>query len=210
MSVSYKRVNWADYPATTTPVNATNLNKMDKGIADLTSEVNSVASDMSNLNSSLQDSMGGTSDKFQFATDGNGNYGYVKKVSGADTFFPFSGKLKGWATIASGTSNSTVVLREHWMNPSGEIEYQDITVPLNSDITGSKLGFTHRSGYYTWGGNLWTVPTGSKVFGQNYNYANQYYSISWDSVRTLTADEASKVIMQTSYTNMDGVWFFVE
>lgn len=55
MSVSYNRVNWADYPATTTPVNATNLNKMDKGIADLTSEINDVESDVSDLNNRLDD-----------------------------------------------------------------------------------------------------------------------------------------------------------
>lgn len=45
--------------------------------------------------------MGGTSDKFQFATDGNGNYGYVKKVSGADTFFPFSGAVKEFLFFAN-------------------------------------------------------------------------------------------------------------
>lgn len=33
--MSYTRVNWKDYPNKTTPTNAENLNKMDKGIADL-------------------------------------------------------------------------------------------------------------------------------------------------------------------------------
>jgi len=85
MSVSYDRVNWADYPATTTPVNATNLNKMDKGIADLTREVNSVESSVSGLNSSLTASDG---TEFEFCYDStSGKYGYK---DGADTFRPFS------------------------------------------------------------------------------------------------------------------------
>ena len=54
-----------------------------------------ISSGLTQLNSSLTDGLGGSSDKFQFATDGNGNYGYVKKVLGADTFFPFSGLIKG-------------------------------------------------------------------------------------------------------------------
>lgn len=33
--MSYTRVNWENLPSTNTPLNATNLNKMDKGIADL-------------------------------------------------------------------------------------------------------------------------------------------------------------------------------
>lgn len=81
MSVSYNRVNWADYPATTTPVNATNLNKMDKGIADLTREVNSVESSVSNLNSSLRDI-----DLRYNATDAVPEW----KERGADTWRPFS------------------------------------------------------------------------------------------------------------------------
>lgn len=47
-------------------------------------------SNVGQLNSALSDELGGTTDTFQFSTDGNGNYGYVKKVGGADTFFPFS------------------------------------------------------------------------------------------------------------------------
>lgn len=38
--VTYNRVNWKDTPSTETPINATNLNKMDKGIADVTAAVN--------------------------------------------------------------------------------------------------------------------------------------------------------------------------
>ena len=33
--MAYNRVNWQDKPSTATPINAENLNKMDKGINDL-------------------------------------------------------------------------------------------------------------------------------------------------------------------------------
>ena len=32
--MAYERVNWENLPSTNTPVNADNLNKMDKGIAN--------------------------------------------------------------------------------------------------------------------------------------------------------------------------------
>lgn len=38
--VTYNRVNWKDTPSTETPINATNLNKMDKGISDVAAAVN--------------------------------------------------------------------------------------------------------------------------------------------------------------------------
>lgn len=37
--MAYTRVNWENLPSTKTPVNADNLNKMDKGIKDLETEV---------------------------------------------------------------------------------------------------------------------------------------------------------------------------
>ena len=53
------------------------------------STVGSVASQLSSLNDNISDGIGSSSDKFRFGTDGNNNYGYIKKVEGADTFFPF-------------------------------------------------------------------------------------------------------------------------
>lgn len=42
----------------------------------------------------LLDGIGNTNEKFRFGTDGQGNYGYIKKVGGADTFFPFKASLE--------------------------------------------------------------------------------------------------------------------
>ena len=42
----YTRVNWADYPSTSTPFTAANQNKMDKGIDDIDDRVVSVMEDI--------------------------------------------------------------------------------------------------------------------------------------------------------------------
>lgn len=39
--MAYERVNWENLPSTKTPVNADNLNKMDKGIAEIDEKMNS-------------------------------------------------------------------------------------------------------------------------------------------------------------------------
>ena len=45
----YTRINFQNYPSTSTPLNATNLNKMDKGIDDLDDEVVAVKNSIENL-----------------------------------------------------------------------------------------------------------------------------------------------------------------
>ena len=41
--MAYTRVNWQDSPSTATPISASNLNKMDKGIKDLEDSLATVA-----------------------------------------------------------------------------------------------------------------------------------------------------------------------
>ena len=41
--MAYERVNWENLPSTNTPVNADNLNKMDEGIANIDTKINSKA-----------------------------------------------------------------------------------------------------------------------------------------------------------------------
>lgn len=62
MSVDYTRINFADYPSTTTPLNAENLNKMDKGIADLVEQSNGQEEDIAEIKGSL-------SELFKFRTE---------------------------------------------------------------------------------------------------------------------------------------------
>lgn len=67
----------------------------------------------------LLDGIGNTNEKFRFGTDGQGNYGYIKEVGGADTFFPFSGHV-----------DETVL----WQNPSPSSTFSGQTVTLSDDI----------------------------------------------------------------------------
>jgi hypothetical protein len=46
---TYTRVNFQNYPSTSTPLNATNLNKLDKGIDDLDDEVVTVKNAIENM-----------------------------------------------------------------------------------------------------------------------------------------------------------------
>lgn len=49
MEKLYKRVKWANFPSTETPLNEENLNKMDKGIDDLDNRLVDTASDMEDI-----------------------------------------------------------------------------------------------------------------------------------------------------------------
>lgn len=44
--MAYTRVNWENLPSTNTPLNATNLNKMDAGIASLDTDLGSLVSNL--------------------------------------------------------------------------------------------------------------------------------------------------------------------
>lgn len=41
--MAYTRVNWKDYPETDTPITAANLNKMDTGIKEVDTRVDSLS-----------------------------------------------------------------------------------------------------------------------------------------------------------------------
>lgn len=47
--IMYERVNWQNSPSTATPVSADNLNKMDKGIADIDSQLAEIATNVKSL-----------------------------------------------------------------------------------------------------------------------------------------------------------------
>jgi hypothetical protein len=122
---------------------------MDKGIDDLDDEVVAVKNTIENmsfdadaisydntqsglqatdvqgavdeLNDNLTDGIGGTTDKFRFGTDSNGNYGYIKKVEGADTFFPFKSGGR-WEKITKAINGSS------WTDITTDIEGLSLVV----------------------------------------------------------------------------------
>ena len=61
MAKRYARVNWQNSPSTTTPLNADNLNKMDKGIDDLDNAIEELNNNLGNIrNEQYSLSAGGT------------------------------------------------------------------------------------------------------------------------------------------------------
>ena len=83
--MAYERVNWENLPSTKTPVNATNLNKMDKGIRDL---------DNNKINSS-------------YLTDFANGIARKMKVSNVD-FNSLATYQSGLITILNATANEPV------------------------------------------------------------------------------------------------------
>lgn len=113
-NVTYERVNWEDSPSENTPINQTNLNKMDKGIADCAAAVNNAQSDIENLTTGAEQMAEDLNDKtslklvtdtskqIRFGVDANGNYGYIK--DGADSVIPF----KQSRLLGTYSSNTTI------------------------------------------------------------------------------------------------------
>lgn len=89
--VTYNRVNWKDTPSTETPINATNLNKMDKGIADVAAAVNEC---------------------FQSASEGKtliaaALTGKGQASTAADTFAQMAAKIGNLMAVPTDTKNIT-------------------------------------------------------------------------------------------------------
>ena len=141
--------------------------------------VPSLGAEIAKLNSSLADSMGGTSDKFQFTTDGNGNYGYVKKVSGADTFFPFSGKIKAYIV-----RNGQECFYENTDGSYGISTYNNLAA--NSDIisqlsaiSGYHYFYLEKDGYYIGNFEGMTLPAAYYSAGSYVRHSGSTQSIMY-------------------------------
>ena len=82
MIMSYTRVNWQNAPSTATPVNAENLNTMDKGIADAHSQLAETATSVTKYGASPSASWQVNRDAFQAAND------YVHSLGGGKVLIP--------------------------------------------------------------------------------------------------------------------------
>lgn len=153
-------------------------------------KVNALETDIGEINDNLTDGIGGTTDKFRFGTDGNGNYGYIKKVAGADTFFPFNGATLLWTNptpTASSFSPQTInidlskydyigILYSTNNNPSSEYYFKsskaDIPTTLNHKdyIVGMPFeGTAQTNEMYFYYRNLQITSSGVS-FGNAYNF----------------------------------------
>lgn len=136
---------------------------------------NAIGNDI--VSSSLMDGIGGTNEVFKFGTDGNGEFGYIKKVNGADTFVPFKKVFDETVLLpvvdSLGNGSKTtkfykfVVL--HSYCPSGS--YSSANVSCGGGV---RVG---SSGDHDWGQMdiFRDVPAGSKV---SRVYAGSIYGIN--------------------------------
>ena len=92
----YSRVNFQDFPSTQTPLNASNLNKLDKGIDDLDNKM--IAKNHLKLSND-------SSKEIKFGKDSSGNYGYYK--DGDSTLYPFKTTHTDTYTYPSGSTGGT-------------------------------------------------------------------------------------------------------
>lgn len=97
MAKLYSRINWVDYPSVTTPMNATNLNKMDKGIDDLDTKVNSLDTSKANKTQSAWVEPAMINNWVNFGS-GWETFGYMKDEFG---FVHIKGVIKGGAGSSS-------------------------------------------------------------------------------------------------------------
>lgn len=75
----YNRVSWEDAPSENTPIDAENLNKMDKGIADVTEFVNQLSEQIDDMKENGTGGGSGT------GTDGKDGFSPIATVTQTDT-----------------------------------------------------------------------------------------------------------------------------
>lgn len=134
--VSYSRVNWADSPSTTTPINAENLNKMDKGISDCATEINSLrqydVKKFSDSSYQTVDSIGYNPTTSELGL----------KVNGADTVIPFSKKN----TETYPSANTDVTANGTYdMGADNNYRYVNVKVP-NYDFDFALIDYNAMAG----------------------------------------------------------------
>lgn len=121
--MAYKKVGWKDYPSTDTPINATNLDRMDAGILENAKTIGdktkisgigdgtvagAIAANTAAIEQNTQSLTTEKGTKFRFGQNSEGEYGYIINKDGADTVIPFkNGECK---LLGSYSGNKTISL----------------------------------------------------------------------------------------------------
>ena len=113
MSVEYNRVNWQQAPSEATPINARNLNNMDKGIDDVVALANANKKGIEELKTTAKQ-INSNLNKFH-KIDNTLNVGQLIGTWGADNLyrihkqFTVTPTADTWMTIAHGIANAKAV-----------------------------------------------------------------------------------------------------
>lgn len=111
--MEYNRVNWKDYPDTTTKLNAENLNKMDEGIAAAKEAIDEINNNLESLSSFYVDMdtekitlTGVDSAAVQFQPPKRDGYeavaAIVRSISGENgAYLVASARPNGWVSVCN-------------------------------------------------------------------------------------------------------------
>ena len=131
MSVEYERINWRDFPSTSTPVNAENMNKMDAAIAALVSETNSKEGDITEINSkiaSLQSSKQDASTAINTSNIGSQRVSYASSAGSVEW-----ANVQHKPSLGNGVTVRTVSLGTYYGPAAGGVV--SVAVPSVSGYT---------------------------------------------------------------------------
>jgi len=126
MAKRYARVNWQNSPSTTTPLNADNLNKMDKGIDDLDNAIEELNNNLGNFQNTIIVLSGNTSKTITF--------------TGVATLFITSNRTdsvayKSAVIVLGGTSNIKIVELQTASNITYSATNNALTITNNASST---------------------------------------------------------------------------
>jgi len=204
---TYTRVNFQNYPSTSTPLNATNLNKLDKGIDDLDDEVVTVKNAIENMSFDADSiSYDNTSSGLQ-ATDVQDAVDEINDNLNGFKFYP-AGEVDLVASVSDDSyytdSDGNYILAD---SPTGETLIDDVTykaLASNKDLRG-KVGTDTAVEF---GGK--TMKVKEILILQNIAPSNTKIGFATISNLTTKVINFSRAFLASySITNLEGEYFSV-
>ena len=206
--LSYERINFEDSPSTNTPINATNLNKMDKGIADCTAKVNECFQSASEGKTLIASALTG---KGQTSTS-------------ADTYAQMASKINNLMAVPTATKSITangsnidvtnygkvnVNVSSTNFYTTGSFSISTATAPTSTSVNlgwqpsrvmAYFVGLGRASGWIDSGiGFRWTSSTGGS-YGINGTYSDAPLSMSLTS---------SGFTVSITANDCTGTWYYI-
>ena len=148
--MAYTKTIWEDLPSTNTPINATNLNKIENGIETNSNNITTNTTNITNLTPvTLYNNTSGTSDNITLTNDSFSNYTRVK-IFGFDNygnqvnteFLPAINKNVELISIVTGSGTHYIFTQEYSFSSTTLTKYrkgysniQNETYSYNGDGT---------------------------------------------------------------------------
>ena len=136
-NINYARVNWKDYPDTDTPVNGTNLNKMDKAISDIVTNMNANGNTFDfaydNTSQRYGYNIGGTFNPFKTAH--TGTYTPTSRSASLDMGEDHTYRYVNTNSVPNSNSGTFGIVTSngtHDMGATNNYRYVSVNVPISA------------------------------------------------------------------------------